>query len=79
MRNLTGPKTARCGTCARQPNRQVFFIIVYVMKTQILCVEIALLRKLGDFEVICNYFSFYKTITFLRIFVTLSMTLLDRT
>jgi hypothetical protein len=38
----------------------MFFIIVYFMKTHtdIHCVEIAVLRKLGDFEVFCNYFSF---------------------
>jgi hypothetical protein len=46
---------------------------------EIHCVEIAVLRKLGYFEVICNYFLLYgSTITFLGIFLTLSMTLIDR-
>jgi hypothetical protein len=55
------------------------FIIVYVMKTQLHCAEIAVLRKLGDSEVICNYFSLDGTLTFWGIFSTISMTLLDRT
>jgi hypothetical protein len=42
------------------------------MKTEIYCIEIAVLRKLKDFELICNYLSFvYATITILGIFVTL--------
>jgi hypothetical protein len=50
------------------------------MKTQIYCEKIAVLTKLKDFELICNYLSFaYATITILGIFSTLSMTLLDRT
>jgi hypothetical protein len=43
-------------------------------------VEIADIRKLKDFQLICNYLSFlYATITILGIFLTLSMTLIDRT
>jgi hypothetical protein len=46
---------------------------------EIHCVEIAVLRKLKDFELICNYHSFvYATITIWGIFLTLSMTLIDR-
>jgi hypothetical protein len=47
---------------------------------EIHCVEIAVLRKLQDFELISNYLSFvYATITILGIKITLSMALLDRT
>jgi hypothetical protein len=53
---------------------------IHCEDTEIHCVEIAVLRKLKDFELICNCLSFvYATITILGIFLALLMTLLDRT
>jgi hypothetical protein len=41
--------------------------------------KIAVLRKLKDYELICNYLSFvWYNKTILGIFITVSMTLLDR-
>jgi hypothetical protein len=65
--------------CIQYPNKRNHHNLSYE-DTDTLCRNIAVLRKLNYFELICNYLSFvYATITILGIFLTLSMTLLERT